>query len=55
MPRRSGIALKIGKVDLVTHDIGNMVGYAFAAEPPGSGASMMTNFASVPRTATDDN
>jgi pimeloyl-ACP methyl ester carboxylesterase len=27
--------LKIGKVDLVTHDIGNMVGYAFAAENPG--------------------
>ena len=25
-------ALKITKVDLVTHDIGNMVGYAFAAE-----------------------
>ncbi len=25
-------ALKIGKVDLVTHDIGNMVGYAFAAQ-----------------------
>ncbi len=25
-------ALKIGEVDLVTHDIGNMVGYAFAAE-----------------------
>jgi pimeloyl-ACP methyl ester carboxylesterase len=25
-------ALKIDKVDLVTHDIGNMVGYAFAAE-----------------------
>jgi pimeloyl-ACP methyl ester carboxylesterase len=24
--------LKIGKVELVTHDIGNMVGYAFAAE-----------------------
>jgi pimeloyl-ACP methyl ester carboxylesterase len=24
-------ALKIGKTDLVTHDIGNMVGYAFAA------------------------
>jgi len=24
--------LKIGKVDLVTHDIGNMVGYAFAAQ-----------------------
>jgi pimeloyl-ACP methyl ester carboxylesterase len=28
-------ALKIGKTDLVTHDIGNMVGYAFAAENPG--------------------
>ena len=27
-------ALKAGKVDLVTHDIGNMVGYAFAAEYP---------------------
>ncbi len=27
-------ALKIDKVDLVTHDIGNMVGYAFAAEHP---------------------
>ena len=25
-------ALHVGKVDLVTHDIGNMVGYAFAAE-----------------------
>lgn len=25
-------ALKVGKADLVTHDIGNMVGYAFAAE-----------------------
>src|SRR6478609_2574413 len=25
-------ALKIDKVDLITHDIGNMVGYAFAAE-----------------------
>jgi pimeloyl-ACP methyl ester carboxylesterase len=28
-------ALGIGEVDLVTHDIGNMVGYAFAAEHPG--------------------
>lgn len=28
-------ALKVGKTDLVTHDIGNMVGYAFAAENPG--------------------
>jgi len=27
-------ALHIGKVELVTHDIGNMVGYAFAAEHP---------------------
>jgi pimeloyl-ACP methyl ester carboxylesterase len=27
-------ALKIGKTDLVTHDIGNMVGYAFAAQYP---------------------
>jgi pimeloyl-ACP methyl ester carboxylesterase len=27
-------ALKVDKVDLVTHDIGNMVGYAFAAEQP---------------------
>jgi pimeloyl-ACP methyl ester carboxylesterase len=27
-------SLKIGKVDLVTHDIGNMVGYAFAAQHP---------------------
>jgi pimeloyl-ACP methyl ester carboxylesterase len=27
-------ALKIGKTDLVTHDIGNMVGYAFVAEQP---------------------
>lgn len=27
-------ALKIDKVDLVTHDIGNMVGYAFAAQYP---------------------
>jgi pimeloyl-ACP methyl ester carboxylesterase len=26
--------LKIGRVQLVTHDIGNMVGYAFAAEKP---------------------
>ena len=27
-------ALKIDKVDLVTHDIGNMVGYAFVAQHP---------------------
>jgi pimeloyl-ACP methyl ester carboxylesterase len=28
-------ALKIEKLDLITHDIGNMVGYAFAAQYPG--------------------
>ena len=28
-------ALKVGKTGLITHDIGNMVGYAFAAESPG--------------------
>jgi pimeloyl-ACP methyl ester carboxylesterase len=28
-------ALKIGQADLITHDIGNMVGYAFAAANPG--------------------
>lgn len=27
-------SLKVDKVDLVTHDIGNMVGYAFAAQHP---------------------
>ena len=27
-------ALKIDRADLVTHDIGNMVGYAFAAQYP---------------------
>src|SRR3974377_561804 len=30
-------SLKIDKVDLVTHDIGNMVGYAFAAQHPDRG------------------
>ena len=29
-------ALKIQKADLVTHDIGNMVGYALAAQYPGA-------------------
>ena len=28
-------ALKVQKADLVTHDIGNMVGYALAAQYPG--------------------
>ena len=27
-------ALKVQKADLVTHDIGNMVGYSFAAQFP---------------------
>ncbi len=27
-------ALKVDKIELVTHDIGNMIGYAFAAEQP---------------------
>ncbi len=27
-------ALRIGQIDLVTHDIGNMVGFAFAAQHP---------------------
>ena len=31
-------ALKVQKADLVTHDIGNMVGYALAAQYPGSGS-----------------
>jgi pimeloyl-ACP methyl ester carboxylesterase len=30
----AGMLLKIEKADLVTHDIGNMVGYAFAAQFP---------------------
>jgi pimeloyl-ACP methyl ester carboxylesterase len=36
-------ALKIEKADLVTHDIGNMVGYAFAAQNP----SRVTKFVPI--------
>jgi pimeloyl-ACP methyl ester carboxylesterase len=41
-------ALKIGRVDLVTHDIGNMVGYAFAAENPGRVTRFVIMDAPVP-------
>jgi pimeloyl-ACP methyl ester carboxylesterase len=41
-------ALKIGKVDLVTHDIGNMVGYAFAAEHPDRVAKFVIMDAPLP-------
>src|SRR5579863_612334 len=41
-------ALKIGKVDLVTHDIGNMVGYAFAAEHPDRVAKFIVIDAPLP-------
>ena len=40
--------LKIGKVDLVTHDIGNMVGYAFAAQHPGRVAKWVAMDAPLP-------
>jgi pimeloyl-ACP methyl ester carboxylesterase len=40
--------LGIGKVDLVTHDIGNMVGYAFAAENPGRVTRFVIMDAPVP-------
>jgi len=41
-------ALKIGPVDLVTHDIGNMVGYAFAAEYPARVARFVNIDAPLP-------
>jgi pimeloyl-ACP methyl ester carboxylesterase len=41
-------ALKIGKVDLVTHDIGNMVGYAFAAQHPDRVAKFVIMDAPLP-------
>jgi pimeloyl-ACP methyl ester carboxylesterase len=41
-------ALKVGKVDLVTHDIGNMVGYAFAAEHPDRVAKFVLMDAPLP-------
>src|SRR5258708_3602732 len=41
-------ALKIDKVELVTHDIGNMVGYAFAAEQPARGTKFALLDAPLP-------
>jgi pimeloyl-ACP methyl ester carboxylesterase len=41
-------ALKIDKADLVTHDIGNMVGYAFAAQYPGRVTSFVVMDAPLP-------
>jgi pimeloyl-ACP methyl ester carboxylesterase len=41
-------ALGVGKVDLVTHDIGNMVGYAFAAENRGRVTRFVIMDAPVP-------
>jgi len=41
-------ALGIGKVDLVTHDIGNMVGYAFVSENPGRVTRLVLMDAPIP-------
>ncbi|HMI18127.1 MAG TPA: alpha/beta hydrolase [Sphingomonas sp.] len=41
-------ALKIGKVDLVTHDIGNMVGYSFLEENPGRVTRLVLMDAPIP-------
>src|SRR5690349_10295276 len=41
-------ALQIDRADLVTHDIGNMVGYAFAAQYPGRVASFILMDAPLP-------
>ena len=41
-------SLKIDKVDLVTHDIGNMVGYAFAAQHPDRVKKFVTIDAPLP-------
>jgi pimeloyl-ACP methyl ester carboxylesterase len=41
-------ALKIGKADLVAHDIGNMVGYAFAAQYPDRVTKLVLIDAPVP-------
>ena len=40
--------LKVGKVDLVTHDIGNMVGYAFVSENPGRVTRLVLMDAPIP-------
>ncbi|MER8482072.1 alpha/beta hydrolase [Mesorhizobium sp. M1322] len=41
-------ALKIDRADLVTHDIGNMVGYAFAIQHPGRTTRFVLIDAPVP-------
>jgi pimeloyl-ACP methyl ester carboxylesterase len=40
--------LHIGKVDVVAHDIGNMVGYAFVAEQPGRVTRLVLMDAPIP-------
>jgi pimeloyl-ACP methyl ester carboxylesterase len=40
--------LKIGKVDVVAHDIGNMVAYAFTAENPGRVSKLVLMDAPLP-------
>src|SRR5205823_4115737 len=47
--------LKIGKADLVTHDIGNMVGYAFAAQYPARVARWVVMDAPLPGIGDWDN
>jgi len=41
-------ALHVGKVDVVAHDIGNMVGYAFVAEQPGRVTHLVLMDAPIP-------
>ena len=41
-------ALQIGKVDLVTHDIGNMVGFSFVEENPGRVTRLVLMDAPIP-------
>jgi len=41
-------ALHVGKVDLVTHDIGNMVGFAFVEENPGRVTRLVLMDAPIP-------
>jgi len=41
-------ALKVQKADLVTHDIGNMVGYALAAQYPVRGTRWVVIDAPLP-------
>lgn len=41
-------ALHVGKVDVVTHDIGNMVGFAFVEENPGRATRLVLMDAPIP-------